>query len=249
VNDSRAPIDIVIPVYNEGDRILRVLRAFERQVATPIRVLIGYDSDSDSTLPAAGSFSSPKFEVLPVKNLGRNAHGAVVTAFRLSDAPAVISYMADDDYNAGIIDRMVATFRDGCDVVCASRFMRGGKMVGCRWQKALPVRLAAWTLHHIGRIPTHDPTNAFKLFSRRLLERISIESSQGFTYSIELTVKCHRLGWKIGEVPADWYERREGPSRFRVAQWTPAYLKWYFYAFATTFLRRKEIPPGRLPAG
>ena len=27
-------------------------------------------------------------------------------------------------------------------------------------------------------------------------------------------------------------------SRFRVLKWMPAYLRWYFYAFATTFLRR-----------
>jgi hypothetical protein len=77
-----------------------------------------------------------------------------------------------------------------------------------------------------------------------VIERIPVESDQGFCYSIELLVKTHRLGWRIGEVPAQWFERRHGESRFRVLQWLPAYLRWYGYAFATTWLRR---PPDTVP--
>jgi len=35
-----------------------------------------------------------------------------------------------------------------------------------------------------------------------------------------------------------WIERADGRSRFQVLRWLPAYLRWYRYAFATTFLRR-----------
>ena len=47
-----------------------------------------------------------------------------------------------------------------------------------------------------------------------------------------------RLDWRIAEVPVTWIERQSGESRFRVLKWLPAYLRWYGYAFATTFLRR-----------
>ena len=69
------------------------------------------------------------------------------------------------------------------------------------------------------------------------IDSIAIESDRGFCYSIELLVKCHRLGWRIGEVPAQWFERAHGTSRFQVIKWLPAYLRWYGYAFATTYLR------------
>ena len=75
------------------------------------------------------------------------------------------------------------------------------------------------------------------MFSRRLFERVQVESREGFSYSLELLVKCHRLGWPITEVPAQWHERTVGKSRFRVLRWLPAYLQWYCYAFATTYLR------------
>ena len=47
-----AQLDIVIPVYNEGDNIVGALRALAREVKTPARVLICYDRPDDDTLPA-----------------------------------------------------------------------------------------------------------------------------------------------------------------------------------------------------
>ena len=60
----------------------------------------------------------------------------------------------------------------------------------------------------------------------------------GFCYSIELVANCRRPHWPIGEVLAQWREHTRGISRFQVTKWLPAYLRWYFYAFATTYLRR-----------
>jgi hypothetical protein len=116
--------------------------------------------------------------------------------------------------------------------------MKGGGMQGCPWLKAFLVRSCAYSLFYVGRVPTHDASNGLRLFSRRLLETVMIESTRGFSYSLELLAKCHRLGWRIGEVPSLWVERSGGRSRFKVLQWAPAYLRWYFYVLATTYLRR-----------
>ncbi len=233
-------LDIVIPVYNEGRNIVPTLRALAQSVKTPARVLICYDDPADDTLPAIRD--NPQAHAgLPielVRNAARGAHGAVMTGFAASAAPFVLMCPADDDYNAPALDRMVALARADCDVVCASRFMPGGSMVGCPLLKAALVRSASFTLHHLARLPTTDASNGFRLFSRRVIERIAVESDQGFCYSIELLVKAHRLGWKIADVPAQWFERQHGVSRFRVLRWLPAYLRWYVYAFATTWLKR-----------
>lgn len=231
-------LDIIIPVFNEGKSIVGVLEALRNSVMTPFRVLICYDHDTDNTLEALKSYHSATFEILLVKNLGRGVHGAVVTGFQTSTAPAVLVFPADDTYNAGIIDKLFHRFQEGCDIVAASRFMAGGRMKGCPWLKAALVRASSFTLYHFARLPAHDASNGLRLFSRRVLDQIEIGSSEGFAYSIELLVKCHRLGWQIGELPALWFERVQGRSRFRVLRWLPAYLRWYGYAFATTYLRR-----------
>ena len=237
----RLELDIVIPVHNEGRNILPTLAALARSVATPARVLICYDQPGDDTLPAlrANGQSYAPLPVELVRNHSRGPHAAVMAGFAASSAPFVLMYPADDDYNAARLDAMVALARGGCDIVCASRFAPGGSMVGCPFLKAALVRIANFTLHHFARLPTTDASNGFRLFSRRVINGIAVESDQGFCYSIELLVKAHRLGWTIGEVPVHWLERRHGESRFRLLKWLPAYLRWYGYAFATTFLRRK----------
>lgn len=235
-----ATLDIVIPVYNEGSNILATLGALVRDLKTPARVLICYDLPDDNTLPVIRD-NPQVYSGLPVvlvRNRGRGAHSAVLAGFAASTAPLVLVLPADDDFNSAILDLMVAAARGGCDIVCASRFMPGGSMENCPWLKAALVRSAAFALHRIARVPTFDPTSGFRLFSRRVIDRIPIVSNTGFCYSIELLVKVHRLGWHVGELPAVWFERKHGASRFKVLQWIPAYLRWFFYAFATTFLRR-----------
>ena len=233
-------LDIVVPVYNEGSNILDTLGALIRESQTPKRVLICYDRPDDDTLPAIKNNPDrvAGLSIEFVRNPGRGVHAAVMAGLAASQSPFVLVYPADDDFNAGKIDAMVECARAGNDIVCASRFMPGGKMEGCPWLKATLVRTAAFLLHRIARLPTYDPTSGFRLFSRRVIEQIAVESDQGFCYSIELLVKAHRLGWPVAEIPAVWFERKHGTSRFKVLQWLPAYLRWFRYAFATTFLRR-----------
>jgi glycosyltransferase involved in cell wall biosynthesis len=235
-----ADLDIVIPVYNEGGNILRTLRSLAREVKTPLRVLICYDREDDDTLPAIANNRSMLGEIAVdfVRNRSRGAHGAVMSGFAASTAAYTVVLPADDHYNAVIVDALVDRARAGYDIVCASRFMAGGSMVGCPWLKATLVRVGNFTLYHLARLPTRDASNGFRLFSRRVLKEIAVESTLGFSYSIELLVKSHRLGWCIGEVPARWFERTSGSSRFQAVKWLPAYLRWYLYAFATTYLRR-----------
>ena len=234
-----ARLDIVIPVYNEGGNILATLGALRQHVRTPSRILICYDRPDDDTLTAIND-NPDKVAGLTidyVRNPGRGAHGAIMAGFAASRAPYVMGFPADDDFNGPIIDAMVDKAMAGADIVCASRFMPGGCMVGCPWLKAVLARVGAFTLYYFARLPSHDPTSGFRLFSRRVIDGIAVESDSGFCYSIELLVKCHRLRWPVAEVPAQWFERTKGASRFHVITWLPAYLRWYFYAFATTYLR------------
>ncbi|UBF28446.1 glycosyltransferase family 2 protein [Kovacikia minuta CCNUW1] len=235
------PLDILIPVYNEGENIIKVLESIRCSVKTPFQILICYDRETDNTLDALRTYvNAPLMKISLVKNRSQGVLGAVMTGVEESTAPAVLVFAADDTYNAGILDQMFQKFQEGCEIVVASRFIPGGCMEGCPWLKATLVRSAAFTLYHLAGLPTRDATNGFRLFSRRVLEQIKIETPEGWAFSLELLVKAHRRGWKIGEVPALWFERTAGKSKFRVFKWVPIYLRWYFYAFATTYLGKRE---------
>ncbi len=235
-NLKKNSLDIIIPVFNEKDNILPVLDSLKNKVKTPFRILICYDDEKDNTLPVIKNYQG--VDITLVKNTALGAHGAITTGFKESSAPAVIVFPADDFYNAGIIDKMYDKFSlNYCEIVAASRFMKGGRMDGCPLLKSFLVRTASFTLYWFASIPIKDASNGFRLFSRKALDTIKIESTIGFTYSLELLVKCKRLNYKIGEVPSIWIERTNGTSNFKILKWLPSYLRWYLYGFATTYLR------------
>ncbi|MDP6735749.1 MAG: glycosyltransferase family 2 protein [Nitrospinaceae bacterium] len=161
-------LDIIIPVYNEGKNISSVLDALAREVQTPFRVLVCYDFDEDDTLNVLARYPREKIDFITVKNHGNGVHGAIMSGFQASDSPAVIVLPADDDYNAGRIDHMVSLLLEGCDIVSASRFLPGGKMVGCPWLKAVLARTASFTLFFLQDSPVTMPPMDF-VFSHGVL--------------------------------------------------------------------------------
>jgi dolichol-phosphate mannosyltransferase len=239
MTEMATDIDVVIPVYNEGANILAVLDSLRRNVRRPFRVFICYDFEGDDTLAAIRNWDKRnQMRIDMVRNPGRGVHAAILAGFNASTAPAVFCWMADDDFNADLIEPMFERFEAGCDIVTGSRFVPGGCMVGCRWFKKTLTIVANYTLSVLAGSPVHDSTNGVRLFSRRLLDTVAVESSKGFTFTFEMMVKAHRLGWKIEELPAQWHERKAGKSKFKVLAWIQPYLRWYFFAFATTYLKR-----------
>lgn len=218
-----------------------MLESFRREVRVPYRVLICYDFDADTTLKVLELLPREEYHFELVKSTGRGVLDAIRAGLRQTTAPFVLTFPADDDYNAPRINAMIEKAESGDDIVCGSRFIPGGCMKDCPWLKAFLVRIAAFCMYRIARVPSHDATNGLRLFSRRVIDQIPIESKVGFAFSIELLVKCHRLRWPIGEVPFLWHERKAGKSRFRTLRWIPAYLRWVFFALATTWLGRDRI--------
>ena len=232
-------MDIVVPIYNEGTKILRLLQCFEKEVKTKFRVLFCYDREDDNIFDIKNSFKDFRFEIKLLKNPGIGPCSAVKTGLTHGNSDCVLVYPADDFLNFNLIDIMFKKFEEKSDIVVASRFIKGGSMKGCPLIKSILVRLASSTLYFFSSIPVKDASNGFRLFSRKLINSVTIESNLGFAYSIELLAKCNRMGLKINEVPAQWEERSEGSSRFKIFKWLPDYIKWYFYGIETTWFKKR----------
>ena len=233
-------LDLVVPIYNEGKKILTLLKLFEKNIKTKFRVLLCYDYENDDIFNFKKYFKNFHFEIILVKNKGQGPCTAIKEGLYYDgQSDCTIVYPADDLINHNIIDKMYSKFTLGDHVVVASRFIEGGSMKGCPIIKSFLVRVASSTLYFFSSIPVRDASNGFRLFSRKLLNEVNIESKLGFAYSLELLAKCNRIGFKIGEIPAQWEERSEGSSRFKILKWLPDYLYWYFYGIGTTWFRLK----------
>ena len=242
-----APVDpkhdgltLVIPVYNEGANFPPLWDAVRSRIHSPFRALVVYDFDEDDTVPVVQRIiSEGERRLLLVKNdVGRGVVGAIRTGFNHVESGPVLVVMADLSDDLSQVDQMVDLYRQGYQVVVASRYMHGGRLMDSPPLKGLMSRLAGLTLHWFRRIPTHDATNAFKLYDSSVLRSLTIESTAGFELNLELTVKAFLGGCRIVEFPTTWHGRTQGESRFRIWAWLPQYLKWYFYAFRP----RRQFP-------
>lgn len=238
---SSAPeLTIILPVYNEGPNIEGVLAGIADKVRAESReILVVYDFDEDNTVPEVRRLQARMPDVRLQRNdIGRGVLHAIRAGFLAGKAPYLLVMMADGSDEPEVVDAMLARARDGADVVAGSRYVKGGAQVGGPFLKSTLSRLAGLSLHWLGGMPIHDPTSNFKLYSRRLLDAVTIESVAGFELAIELTVKAYLLGLRIEEVPTTWRDRTAGESRFRIWAWLPQYLRWYLRGMTGRFRRR-----------
>lgn len=236
------PIEIIIPVYNEGENIVRTLEEIEGSITHPHSITVVYDFDEDDTLPPLRRFmdarpqDAGRTDIRMVKNsYGRGALNAIRTGFESARLEWCLVCMGDLSDDMTAVAAMLKKADEGCDVVCGSRYMRGGHQIGGPMFKSLLSRIAGITLHRIAGVPTHDATNSFKLYRRSLFDRIRIESQGGFEIGMEIVIKAHLLGCRIGEVPSTWRDRSGGESKFKLFKWLPHYLHWYLLAFRGRF--------------
>jgi len=236
---GRPEVSVVMPVFREGEAVEPVLRALTTGLAASHEILVVYDFDEDPTVPVIERLALEFPAVRGVRNdLGRGVLNAMKTGIASATGPYILISMADGSDDPHVVDPMLALARDGADVVAASRYMRGGHQVGGPPLKRLMSRTAGLTLHWFGGVPTHDPTNNFKLYSARFLDTVTIESTAGFELALELTVKATIAGRRVAEVPTTWRDRTAGQSNFKLRKWLPHYLHWYRVAFLGRSRRR-----------
>ena len=230
---SAIVLSVIMPVYNEGENITSVLENLLAKVGDkPLEVLLVYDFDEDNTVPVVRRLQARFPQVrLEHNDIGRGVLNALRKGFQVAAAPYLLVMMADGSDEPQVIDAMLQRARAGADVVAGSRYVRGGGQQGGPLLKRTLSRLAGLSLHSLHRLPIHDATSNFRLYSRRLLDRVTIQSTAGFELALELTVKAQRLGMRVEEVPTVWHDRTAGQSRFRLWTWMPHYLRWYRLAF------------------
>jgi glycosyltransferase involved in cell wall biosynthesis len=227
----------VVPVYNEGENVVPTLRGILQLSRTrPLEVLVVHDFDEDTTVPVVTRLQAELPELRLHRNdLGRGVLNAIKSGLAAARAPYVLVTMGDGSDDAGDIDAMYALAVGGADVVAGSRYMKGGQQLGGPFVKRTMSRAAGLSLHWVAGIPIHDATSNFRMYSKRLLDKVTIESDGGFELGIELTVKAHLLGMRVAEVPTTWRDRTAGQSRFQLWRWLPRYMRWYGRGVAGRF--------------
>lgn len=223
-------LDIILPTYHEENNIEEVVGHIKKNVKTPHVITVVIQEKDDPTLKVLNKLkgSMTNLRIIFTKD-GKGLLKALKAGFENSQSPIIAVTMADLSDDSTDIDKMVEKIDEGYDLVCGSRYMKGGKHLGGPKIKGLLSYTACKSLKILTGVPTNDATNAFKCFRRSVLDKINLESMEGFELPLELTVKAFAKGLKIGELPTIWRDRESGFSKFDIGGNMKYYMRWYLW--------------------
>ena len=204
---------VLIPVINEGERILRELRrAQEHQVS----------SAADLVLCDGGSRD---VNTLLVKE-DSGKHGAQLRmgiwwALRRGYR-GIITVDGNDKDSIEDVPAFTEKLEEGYDLVQGSRFVPGGKGINTPPVRDLAVRLVhAPVISLTARHRFTDTTNAFRGYSARYLqdERVQPLRDVFMTYELLafLSVRATQIGMKACEIPVTRAYPKEGKTPTKIS--------------------------------
>lgn len=227
-------VRVVLPAYNEQDALEKLVERIVQTLGeTPweFDILIVDDGSSDRTVSVARSLQ----EFYPVKlvchAVNKGLGAAITTCLTsgiegLDTDDVVVAMDADNTHPPQLIAQMVPMIREGYDIVIASRFQPGGRVVGLSRHRewlSFGARIMMQAVFSIRGC--RDYTCGYRAYRVGMLRDAVIRldgqltREQGFACMADLLLTLNGFGAVIGEVPLLLrYDFKRGASKMKIFQ-------------------------------
>lgn len=203
-------LSVIIPAYNESERIIPTIGAIASHLSDIIpswELLVVDDGSTDDT--------AEQVEHLPLANLRllrAEKNGGKGSAIRRGMLAAEGSYVlftdADNSTPIEEIARLLAVLRqEECQIAVGSR-----AAFGAVEESRSPLRrVVSGGLRRIVRralgVQVQDTQCGFKLYTREAARDLhGRQTLDGFSFDLELLFLAQKAGYRIAEVPVNWID-------------------------------------------
>ncbi|MBS3171246.1 glycosyltransferase family 2 protein [Candidatus Woesearchaeota archaeon] len=217
-------LSIIIPVYNEKETILKILKKVEDIELKYIEkeIIIVDDFSTDGTRDILKSLEKHKI-FFHEKNIGKG--GAIRTGLKYFTGDIVLFQDADLEYDPKFYNDLLKPILNN-----ETKVVYGSRMLG--------EHKDMYSLHYFGNnfltIATNflfnckisDMETCYKVFKKEVLEGISLKSEK-FDFEPEITAKILKKGYKIKEVPIDFKNPRDFEQGKKIT-WKDGVMHFYY---------------------
>jgi dolichyl-phosphate beta-glucosyltransferase len=209
LEDRSLDLSVVIPAYNEKDRIVPTVGAFAAHLATSglaWELIVSDDGSRDATRDLIALLGHANVRVLEAgANAGKGA--AVRRGLAAARGRMVLFADADNATPAHELDRLIERIEAGADVAVASRSADGATVSNRSLLRRTFTAGLRWVVRLGLGVGVRDTQCGFKLFTAEAANRIAAaQTVEGFSFDLEVLHLAQRFGYTVAEVPVSWYD-------------------------------------------
>ena len=117
------------------------------------------------------------------------------------------------------------------DAILGSRFISGSKINNYPFRKLLLNRIFNYFVKIAFWSDYNDFTNAFKIYKKDTLIKISPLVSESFNIFLEIPLKVISRGFNYKIIPINWINKRVGQSNFKIKELGAKYFFTLIYCY------------------
>ena len=246
-------IRFVIPVYNESENIANLMADLgPRARELGARIIFVDDGSTDGTAEIIEAHRQDLHLAVVRHEVNRGLGTAINSGLRAalgesSDNDAIVTIEGDNTSDLDDLPRMLAQFNQGADVVLASVYAPGGRIVGVAPWRLAASKAVSNSFRYVGGLKEiHTLSSLYRVYRAGTLRRAAetygwlLVREPGFAANVELLLKLYNAGAKVAEVPTvnDW-SRRLGVSKMHLKPTVIAYGR----LMAAHIVGRIQPPP------
>ena len=212
-------ISIIIPTYNESKNILQILRSIGENLPRNIftEAIVIDDNSPDGTGKIVEDYlkSIKKIADYTVDIIHRTTKkglsSAILKGIQHAKGDTIVVMDSDFSHPPQIIPRMLDALKKyQCDIVVASRYVKGGKIQGWPLKRKLMSKVATVVAKKGLGVRAADPMSGFFAFKRALISGLKFDAI-GYKMLLEILVKTK--GATVKEIPYTFTDRKFGSSK------------------------------------
>lgn len=208
---------VIVPTYNERDNLPALIE--QLLMLDGLRILVVDDSSPDGTGRIADEYAAANRSRVQVlhrtgkRGLGRSYIDGMYLALR-TDATHICQMDADLSHNPVDVPRLIAA-TEQAEFAIGSRYVPGGRIENWPARRRMLSAFANRYIRAITKLTIRDCTSGFRCWRREALEQLPLASirSDGYAFIVELAWEASKAGFRCGEIPITFVERRRGASK------------------------------------
>ena len=216
---SATEVSIILPTYNESNNIRKILEHIQNSIPSNLNAetIVIDDNSPDNTAKIAEDYfysikEKTSHSINIIKRKAKDGlSSAILNGIQQASSNTIVVMDSDFSHPPHVIPKMLDTLKQTkCDIVIASRYVKGGSIQGWPFKRKLMSKIATIIAKKGLGVKSHDPMSGFFIFKKNILDGLKFDAI-GYKMLLEILVKTK--GVKIQEVPYAFTNRQEGASK------------------------------------